>query len=272
MSHADPLPLDRYPTQDVDHAVTAQEVADAVGDGRPIGKTITRRNNRHARHIAALHSIRAAIGPIEPGHRSFVLSMGRFSLTEVIAHCIAEAGPVDLRLSVFAASGAEIDYLWRLVNSDLVRSVRLIVDQGLDARHHVYMAALRYRFGEETIRYCDTHAKFHTIRGDSVDLAVRGSMNLQENRGMEQIEVEDNTELCEFIDAAFDGLFAAKSPLAADAVIEREPLSAVAGELGLPTESDLPPETLPAYFGDGAFDVDVRRAGMRYGRTGRPVE
>ena len=69
-------------------------------------------------------------------------------------------GPADLMVSTWTAAGADIDYALRLTSDGRVRSIVWIVDSSFPIRQPGYCAAMRERFGDESIRVTENHAKF----------------------------------------------------------------------------------------------------------------
>ncbi|MGH6920760.1 MAG: hypothetical protein ACREJ0_24010, partial [Geminicoccaceae bacterium] len=89
----------------------------------------------------------------------------------------------------------------------LIRSLRMIVDRSFLTRQPEYCATMRLVFGDDTIRTTRTHAKFLLVRNESWDLAVRTSMNLNENPRLENIEISDDRALADFLTAVVDDVF-----------------------------------------------------------------
>jgi hypothetical protein len=66
---------------------------------------------------------------------------------------------------------------------------------------------MRALFGDAAIRVTASHCKFLAIRNERWNLAVRTSMNLNENPRLENIEVSDDTNLCGFLTGVVDSIF-----------------------------------------------------------------
>ncbi len=81
------------------------------------------------------------------------------------------------------------------------------MDRSFETRQPEYCATLRCLFGDDVIRTTRSHAKFATIRNGEWDLAIRTSMNLNNNPRLETIEVSDSAALADFLDGVFDEMF-----------------------------------------------------------------
>ena len=210
-----------------------------------------------------------AIGPIEPGCEIFGLNKGKFSLVDIISHCLQASGPSDVTISTWTAAGADLGFAYGLMTDGAIRSLRFIVDFSFPTRQPQYCAALRERFGDECIRVTKTHAKFVLIRNERWNLVIRSSMNLNENKRLESFEISDHAGMAEFLAGVVESLLGAQpegkgfTNTPYQNVMEFERF----GE-GLVAETvtpDLAASTdTRKYFGNGRYDADLRRAGMTY--------
>ena len=125
---------------------------------------------------------------------------------------------------------------------------------------------MREAFGDDAIRLTKNHAKFVLIQNDAWDLVVRTSMNLNENRRLENWELSDSAEMAAYLVDVVDELFREQGE-----TFEMRPYDHKQAflrqwgetQVGDATEDD------PAFarmFGDGLLDTDLRRAGgVTYG-------
>jgi hypothetical protein len=92
---------------------------------------------------------------------------------------------------------------------------------------------MRRLFGDACIRTTRSHAKFATIRNDRWAIAVRTSMNLNENPRLENIEISDDPALCGFLESVADDLYADQPTGIFDGELPPAPPPAVAvGHVG----------------------------------------
>lgn len=164
---------------------------------------------------------RAALGDVEPGCERLILTYGQFSLIDAIDALLDVTGPADVSITCWTAATFDIALTDRLVDAGRIRSVRWIVDRSFATRHADYYAQLIARFTPERVRTTRGHAKLVTIRNDAWALAVRTSMNLNENARLETLEISDDPALADFIDAWFDEVFAGQDAGVPDAELPR---------------------------------------------------
>jgi hypothetical protein len=138
----------------------------------------------------------------------YVLTFGQFSLVDALVHLVEQTGPADVDISVWTAAHADLTRAVSLIEQSHVRRMRWVVDRSLESRERAFTARMRSVFGDGSIRVTSTHCKFLAIRNERWNLAVRTSMNLNENVRLENIEVSDDAGLCGFLVNVVDGIFA----------------------------------------------------------------
>lgn len=212
-------------------------------------RTGVRRTVRHD-YLAATAA--AAVGPIEHGMEVYGLSVGEFSLTDLLLHVLEAAGPADVVVSTWTAAGADIEEAFRLVSDGRIRSIRFIVDFSFPSRQPAYCAALRERFGDEAIRVTKNHAKFVLVRNAQWSVVVRTSMNLNRNRRLESYEVSDDPEMADFLEGVVARVF--------DAATGSESLDARPGEAM--AQFDAMAAAAGSSFDPSPLGRDIGRAGL----------
>lgn len=163
-----------------------------------------RRTIRAARHETA----RTVFADLAPGCEIVVLTHGQFSLIDALAAILERTGAADITISTWSAAHADLTHAHRFLADGRVRSIRFLVDRSFATRHPAYCATLRNLYGDDAIRTTRLHAKFATVRAGDWTLAVRTSMNLNENPRLELIEVSDDRALADFLDGETDRFFA----------------------------------------------------------------
>lgn len=153
-----------------------------------------------------------AIGQVEKGCEILVLSLGDFSLSDVIQHLLDVCGPSYVDLATWTAAVADIRRGERLLRDGRILGWRLIVDPSFLARQPKYCQTMVECFGADSIRSFPLHSKFVLIRNESWNVVVRTSMNLNENRRMELVEISDDPDLCAFMGEVVDRVFETYSP------------------------------------------------------------
>lgn len=170
-------------------------------------KSIHRKPVRREIRAAKTGSARNAIGDLRHGHEVYILTYGQFSLIDALVAIVEKTGPADVTLSTWTAAAADLTTAAKMMESGCIRSLRFIVDRSFLTRQPGYCARMRELFGDECIRTTRSHAKFIAIRNNEWTIAVRTSMNLNENPRLENIEVSDDSALCDFLWAVGDDLW-----------------------------------------------------------------
>lgn len=209
----DPLPISRAPNPlltarsepVVDPAVIRQSVAK-----RPIPKREIM-DQRKAQCAAE------AVADLErDGMELFGLTKGQFSLTDMIVAILEKTGPADLSISTWTAANGDVSRMLELLRSGQIRSCRWLVDLTFVRRCPQLMAEIRAKFGADAIRVTKTHAKFCTIVNKDWQIALRSSMNLNQNPRMESFQVGHDPSLCQFLTQVLDDVWSNQARGVAD--------------------------------------------------------
>jgi hypothetical protein len=192
---ANPL-LASDPDPVVDPAVIRQAVIK-----RPIPK-------REIMDLRRIQSATEAVAGLErDGMELFGLTKGQFSLTDMIEAILDKTGPADLSISTWTAANGDVTRMLELLNSGAIRSCRWLVDLTFMRRCPQLTAEIRAKFGADAIRVTKTHAKFCTITNDDWQIALRSSMNLNQNPRMESFQVGHDPVLCQFLSEVLDDVW-----------------------------------------------------------------
>ena len=162
--------------------------------------------------VAKKGSARDAIGELRKGHEAFVLTYGQFSLIDALCAVLEQTGPADVVMSTWTAANAHLEKAAKLLANAEIRSMRFLVDRSFLTRQPAYCETMRRLFGDACIRTARTHAKFMVIQNDEWSLAVRTSMNLNENPRMENLEISDDPALCAFLLQVAEDVFEDQDP------------------------------------------------------------
>lgn len=189
-----------------------------------------------------------AIGPLRPGCSVFTLGAGAFGPVDVLTHCLDATGPASVTLATWTAGRSDIFRTAALLRDGRITSLRMVTDASLPQRHPAYFAALVERYGPASVCLSKLHAKFVVVRNADWSLVLLTSSNLDGIRRLEFFHLSDDAGLASHLEAVVDRLFAAPE-VSLDAVLA---------------------SYRPArrFYGDGALDADLRRAGWSYRATG----
>ena len=116
-----------------------------------------------------------------------------------------------MAIATWTAGAADLSRSAESLHNGNIRSLRFVVDCSFGQRQPGYLAQVRRLFGDEAIRSTRTHAKYAVITNDEWSVAVRTSMNLNENPRLESIEVSDDPDLAGFLLRVTDEIFAGES-------------------------------------------------------------
>ena len=175
-------------------------------------KSVTRKVPAdRAKHLAKVVNARDALADFGRGMETYCLTFGQFSLMDAVEAILEKTGPADVAISTWTAGAADLSRSAESLRNGNIRSLRFVVDCSFGQRQPGYLGQVRELFGDEAIRSTRTHAKFVVITNDEWSVAVRTSMNLNENPRLEHIEVSDDPALAGFLLDVVDEVFAEES-------------------------------------------------------------
>jgi len=136
------------------------------------------------------------------------LTRGQFSLTDLIEAVLAKTGAAELGISTWTAASASVESMLRLLQTGQVTGCRWLVDTTFVRRVPALVAEIRKQFGDDAIRVTRTHAKFATVVNREWQVAIRSSMNLNQNPRMESYEMGHDPALCNWLVGVMDQVWA----------------------------------------------------------------
>jgi hypothetical protein len=145
------------------------------------------------------------------------LTRGQFSLTELIEAVLERTGPAELGISTWTAASASVESMLRLLQTGQITGCRWLVDTTFVRRVPALVAEIRKQFGDDAIRVTRTHAKFVTVVNREWQVAIRSSMNLNQNPRMESFELGHDPELCNWLVNVMDQVWTNQSRRMAEA-------------------------------------------------------
>lgn len=174
-----------------------------VADCSIINASVIKRQigKRNIVDLRRKESATVALAELErDGCELFGLTKGQFSLTDMIKVILVKTGSAALTISTWTAASADVTQMMELLASGQITSCRWLVDLTFVRRCPSLAQQIRARFGDDAIRVTKTHAKFCTIVNDKWQVALRSSMNLNQNPRLESFQVGHDPELCCFLD------------------------------------------------------------------------
>lgn len=158
--------------------------------------------------VSKVTNARDALADFGRGMETYCLTFGQFSLMDAVEAILEKTGPADVAIATWTAGAADLSRSAESLRNGNIRSLRFVVDCSFGQRQPAYLAQVRRLFGDDAIRSTRTHAKYAVITNDEWSVAVRTSMNLNENPRLESIEVSDDPALAGFLLRVTDEIFA----------------------------------------------------------------
>jgi hypothetical protein len=142
--------------------------------------------------------VRPVVDLIEPNHRVMGLTMGNFSLIDLIYGILQKIGGGHVVCATWSAGIKDAHQAKYLMDTNLVRSFTLLTDHSYKTRQNKYAVSIEELFGKENIRTSEMHAKFTLVYNDKVKITVLSSMNLNANKTCETFEIDMDAGVFDF--------------------------------------------------------------------------
>ena len=139
-----------------------------------------------------------AISGFDKGCNIIGLTMGEFSLIDLIRSTLERTGRADVYIATWSAGIKDAHQVKWMVDSDLINRICILTDHSYVNRQKKYAASITELFGEENIRTSEMHAKFVVIQNDDYNVTIISSMNLNANRTCETFTIHENKEVSDF--------------------------------------------------------------------------
>lgn len=146
---------------------------------------------------------------------AFALTMGQFSLLDLIEATLRVTGPADVVIATWSVGFYDLDAARRFADDGRLRSIRFIVDSS-DKRGQASGNDIASVFGADSMRATRTHAKFVAVTNDEWNVVIQSSMNLNLNMRSEQFSMIDCADTAGFILELADELWSELPPGASD--------------------------------------------------------
>lgn len=135
---------------------------------------------------------------IAPGCRILGLTLGNFSLIDLIHGIVQKTGKSHVVVATWSAGIKDANQVKWLLSTDLIYSFKLLTDHSYKTRQNKYAVSIEELFGKENIRTSEIHAKFTLIHNEKYHLVIRTSMNLNANKTCETFEIDDDQQIFDF--------------------------------------------------------------------------
>lgn len=159
----------------------------------------TLEKNREIRHAMYGENAKLAIGELTHGCEIYGLTKGDISIVNIIEEILKQTGKADVTCATWAAAGYDIKKLKVLQNSEYINNINFILDYSAESKLGTDRFAVMRETFPNNVYTTKIHAKFITIKNDEWNICVRTSMNLNENKRMENFEISDCEVLYEYM-------------------------------------------------------------------------
>lgn len=163
------------------------------------GAVCSRRDkNREIRHLMYGENAKKSIGEIYEGMEIFGLNKGQYSIINIIEEILKQTGKADVLISTWTAANSEIKKAEKFLDNGLINKLHFILDRSFKTRQKKYYDILMERFGD-VVSETSSHCKFTLIKNDEWNIVIRTSMNLNENKRLENFEISDDENLYNYL-------------------------------------------------------------------------
>jgi hypothetical protein len=161
------------------------------------------RRQRFSRAASAASTIR---GFDQTTDISFGLTLGQFSLVDLIEATLAITGPADVAVATWAVGYQDLEQLVRLREAKRVWSLRIVMDSS-DKKGQATTRDVVAAVGLDGMRATRTHAKFVLITNPSWGVVIQTSMNLNLNERGEQFSMTNCQGTAAFVESVLSALW-----------------------------------------------------------------
>lgn len=161
-------------------------------------KRNNREKNREIRHLMANENAYLSVGEIYPNMEIYGLTKGQYSIINIIETVLKQTGKADVIISTWTAANAEIKKAEQFLKNGNINKLHFIVDRSFPTRQPKYYELLMRTFGN-IVSLTNSHAKFVIIRNEKWNITIRTSMNLNENKRLENFEISDDKTLVDYL-------------------------------------------------------------------------
>lgn len=167
-----------------------------------------RHKKRAIIHLQGVGNVRQAIGSIYPNMEIYGILSGQFHFINIIEHIIGQIKePMSLDISSWTIAKFEATRLAAINGAANVERLRVIVDSSMLNLVPDSFTFLRAMIEDDSIRLLRNHSKFAVVLSDTWNIAIRTSMNLNQNKRLENFEISDCAILADYMNGIVNDIF-----------------------------------------------------------------
>jgi hypothetical protein len=140
-----------------------------------------------------------AVLKLEKNCRIFGLTNGEFSLIDLLYSILKKTGKARVIVATWSAGIKDAHQVKWMVDTNLITDFKILTDHSYKGRQSKYAASIEDLFGIENIRTSEMHAKFILVENENYKIAVRSSMNLNANKTCEIFEIDEGSDIYDFL-------------------------------------------------------------------------
>ena len=159
-------------------------------------------------HNQSMQNARRAIGFIYPAMEMYGILAGQFHFINILEHIVGQIKePLSLAVASWTIAKFEASRLAMIGRLDHVDQLRIIVDTSMLNLVPKSFSVLRNLIDDDSIRFLRCHCKFAVISSETWNIAIRTSMNLNQNKRLENFEISDCDILASYMRQIVDDIF-----------------------------------------------------------------
>ncbi|ABN75764.1 hypothetical protein [Cereibacter sphaeroides] len=172
--------------------------------------TTRKRRVRAFNGETARHALKEA--GFDKGRECFGFNKGQFSFIDLLEAALHYTGPGKVTCATWTAADADLRRIAAQMENRLIEQIRWIVDYSFETRQPEFCATMRRLFGDECIRTTASHAKFALVETGEWRLVIQTSMNLNQNKRVENFWIGDDPDLFEAYSELVADIFGIQGP------------------------------------------------------------
>ncbi|MEZ5781836.1 MAG: hypothetical protein R3D70_09425 [Rhizobiaceae bacterium] len=146
------------------------------------------------------------------GRECFGFNKGQFSFVDLIEAVGNWTGPAHATIATWTAATADMSRIESWLKRQALLSVTWLVDYSFETRQPAFCSVLRETFGDDCIRTTASHAKFVLMKADGWGVIIQSSMNLNQNKRLENFWIADDPDLFEAYSGLVSEVFGVQGP------------------------------------------------------------
>jgi len=157
----------------------------------------TRMKKRFLRIATDQQSCAEVLGDINHGQTVYAFTGGQFGVINILSHLLKITGKADVKIMTWSAGDADLQYLSDMLKKSIIKSLQLLIDFSFPTRQPQYCKKILTLF-PKTIKATNLHAKILIVSNENWHFTVLTSMNLNQNRRFENLEIVEGNEMTKF--------------------------------------------------------------------------